>query len=248
METQVRPAVVFVPGFMQRGDAWRQVAERVGTRYPSACVEPRGATLQTRLHELAGRLPPEVVLVGYSMGGRLALHAALRRPRELAALVLVGASAGIEDEALRVERRAADERLAGWIEGRSIEEVVDAWERLPIFATQSPELREALRPGRLSHDPVELPSLLRTAGQGAMPPVWERLPELTCPALLVAGEADDAYVAAAHRMADLLPRGRARLVPGAGHAPHLEDPDAFSRLLLDFLDELPPAPRGPDAS
>jgi 2-succinyl-6-hydroxy-2,4-cyclohexadiene-1-carboxylate synthase len=231
------PTVLFVPGFMQRGEIWRATAERLGTRYRSICLDHRSSTFSGRVDEIVGRLDGRPVVVGYSMGGRLALHAAIRRPDALRALMLVGASAGIEDGALRAERRDADERLAAWIERRSIEEVVDAWERLPVFATQSPELREALRPGRLSHDPVELASLLRTAGQGTLPPVWTRLGEVGCPTLLVAGEADDAYVEAVHRMAQLLPRGTARLVPGAGHAPQLEAPETFARVLAEFLEE-----------
>lgn len=186
-------------------------------------------------------MSPGTVLVGYSMGGRLALHAALRRPRAPGGLVLVGVSAGIEDEAAREERRAADERLAAWMEGCSIEEIVQAWEALPVFAGQSRELRDRLRPGRLAHEPAELATLLRTAGQGALPPVWGRLGEIQCPALLVAGEADDVYVQAAYRMAKAMPRGRARLVAGAGHAPHLEQPDTFARLLRAFLEEIPAA-------
>lgn len=237
MERRAAPKVVFVPGFMQRGDAWRPVADRIGTSYRSACLHLRGDSFSGRLDEVLARLEPGTVLAGYSMGGRIALHAGLRRADVLGALVLVGTSAGIEDEGLREERRAADERLADWMEGRSIEEIVDSWERLPVFATQSPELRDALRPGRLSHDPAELASLLRTAGQGVLPPLWGRLPEITCPVLVTAGEADDAYVRAAYRMSDLFPRGTARLIPGAGHAPHLEDPDTFARLLLEFLDE-----------
>lgn len=229
--------MLFVPGFMQRGHAWRATAERLGTRYRSVCLDHRSSTFAGRVEEIVALLEPNPVLVGYSMGGRLALHVALRRPAGIGALVLVGASAGIEDEALRAERREADERLAGWIERRSIEEVVDAWERLPVFASQSPELREALRPGRLSHDPAELAALLRTAGQGVLPPVWDRLGEVDRPVLLVAGEADDAYVQEVYSMQPLFPRASARLVPGAGHAPQLEAPDAFAAILGEFLEE-----------
>jgi 2-succinyl-6-hydroxy-2,4-cyclohexadiene-1-carboxylate synthase len=235
-----RPAslrVVFVPGFMQRGDAWRPVADRIETSYRSDCLDHGGATFAARLDEVMAAIAPGTALVGYSMGGRVALHAALRAPRSLSALALVGTSAGIEDDRLREERRAADEQLASWMEGHSIEEIVESWERLPVFATQSRELREALRPGRLSHDPFELAALLRTAGQGTLPPVWERLGEVGCPTLVTAGEADDAYVEAAFRMAELLPRGTARLIAGAGHAPQLEQPDAFARTLVEFLDE-----------
>lgn len=231
------PAVVLVPGFMQRGDAWRPVADRLGPSHRVICLDHRAHTFTGRVEEILEATSPGSVLVGYSMGGRLALHAVLRRPRAPAALVLVGASAGIEDQRLREERRAADLHLADWMEAHSIEEIVDRWERLPVFATQSPELRDALRPGRLSHDPRELASLLRTAGQGAMPPVWDRLAEIRCPLLAVAGEADDAYVAAAHRLADAAARGSVRLLAGSGHAPQLEQPDGFARLLLRFLEE-----------
>ncbi|HEV2075161.1 MAG TPA: alpha/beta fold hydrolase [Thermoleophilaceae bacterium] len=238
MDRERAPRVVFVPGFMQRGDAWRPVAERIATSYRTAVLDHRADTFEGRLDEIAAEAARDAVLVGYSMGGRLALHAALRRPRALRALVLVGASAGIEDEGLREERRSADERLADWMEGRSIEEIVERWERVPALASQSRELREALRPGRLSHDPAALASLLRTAGQGTLPPVWDRLPGLPLPVLAVAGEGDDVYVAAAYRMAELLPRGAARLVPGAGHSPQLERPDAFAAILEKFVDAM----------
>ncbi len=243
MDRPTEPRILFVPGFMQRGDAWRPVAERIETSCRSARLDHGRSTFSGRIDEITTAMTPGTVLVGYSMGGRLALHAALRRPHSLSGLVVVGASAGIEDAAAREERRSADERLAAWMERHSIEEIVETWEGLPVFAGQSRELREWLRPGRLSHDPVELASLLRTAGQGALPPVWERLGEVTCPALLVVGESDDDYVQAAYRMAESLPRGSARLVPGAGHAPHLEQPELFGRLLIEFLAEAVPAVR-----
>jgi 2-succinyl-6-hydroxy-2,4-cyclohexadiene-1-carboxylate synthase len=220
---------------MQRGDAWRSVAERVAQSYRSACLDFAGWTFEDRLAEIRAAAPPGAALVGYSMGGRLALHAALREPGRYAVLVLVGASAGIEDAAERAGRRAADEELAVWMEERPIEKVVERWEQQPAFATQPPELVEAQRASRLSHDPALLARLLRSAGQGAVPAVWDRLTRLDRPLLAVAGERDERYAEAAARVAALAPRGEAVLVPGAGHAPQLEAPDAFSALLLDFL-------------
>jgi 2-succinyl-6-hydroxy-2,4-cyclohexadiene-1-carboxylate synthase len=235
VERSVEPRVLFVPGFMQRGDAWRPVADRIEPSHHAVCLDHRRATFSGRVEEIQDAMAPRIALVGYSMGGRLALHAALRRPQSLAALVLVGASAGIEDPGAREDRGSADERLAGWMEAHSIEEIVSAWESLPVFASQSRELRESLRPGRLSHDPAELAMLLRTAGQGVLTPVWDRLGEIACPALFVAGEGDDAYVRVVYRMAEAVPTGHARLVPGAGHAPQLERPEAFAELLVEFL-------------
>ena len=177
------------------------------------------------------------MLAGYSLGGRLALHAALRDPARYAALVTVGASAGIEDSAARAERAEADERLATWMEGRQIEDIVSVWERQPLFADQSDALVEEQRAGRLASEPLQLASLLRSAGQGAMAPVWNELHRLELPLLAVAGSGDQRYAEAARRLAAAVPSGTARTVEHAGHAPQLQRPDAVAALLVDFLDE-----------
>jgi 2-succinyl-6-hydroxy-2,4-cyclohexadiene-1-carboxylate synthase len=222
----VAPTVTFVPGFMQRGEAWQPVAAALAPRYRVQTLDFATWTFEERLAEI----PAGGALVGYSMGGRIALHAALREPQRFDALALVGVSAGVED---RAERRRSDEALAAWIERHTIAEVVERWESQPVFASQPAELRARQRPGRLSHDPGKLAQLLRSAGQGAVPPVWDRLHRLRCPVLLIAGERDERYVAAAHRMASHLPNARVRIVPGAGHAPQLEQP----LLVAEFLDE-----------
>ena len=233
----MRGNVTFVPGFMQRGEAWQPVAARLAERYRSTCLDLRTWTFEDRVEEILTAVEPGGAVVGYSMGGRLALHAALREPARFGALVLIGVSAGIEGRAEREDRRASDESLAEWMERRSIEEVVERWESQPVFDTQPPELREWQRPGRLSHDPRLLAELLRSAGQGALPPVWDRLPTLTCPVLLTAGEQDRRYASAAGRMAAEIPVARVKLIPDAGHAPQLEAPDEFAALLAEFLDE-----------
>ena len=232
-----RAKVVFVPGFMQRGDAWAPVAERVAERYPTACLDFASHSFEPRLGELREAAEPGDVPVGYSMGGRLALHLAVREPDRFAALALVGASAGIDDQRERADRAATDEELAAWMERTPIDEVVARWEALSIFATQAPELVAAQRPGRLSHDPKLLALLLRSAGQAAVPSLWDQLERLDLPILAVAGERDEPYLRAARRMALFAPRIDPRVVFDAGHAAHLEDPDAFAALLLEFLDE-----------
>src|SRR4051794_22721637 len=106
------PALIFVPGFMQRGESWAPVAELVAERYPSSCLDFRTHTFEERLGELRGAPPPGSAVIGYSMGGRIALQLAAREPERFAALVTVGAGPGIHDPAERRRRRAADEDLA----------------------------------------------------------------------------------------------------------------------------------------
>jgi pimeloyl-ACP methyl ester carboxylesterase len=123
------------------------------------------------------------------------------------------------------------------MEGRQIEDIVSVWERQPLFADQSDALVEEQRAGRLAAEPLELASLLRSAGQGAMAPVWNELHRLELPLLAVAGASDQRYGEAARRLAAAVPSGTARAVEHAGHAPQLQRPDAVAALLVDFLDE-----------
>jgi 2-succinyl-6-hydroxy-2,4-cyclohexadiene-1-carboxylate synthase len=224
------PEVVFLPGFMQHADTWSRVAAAVGERYPVRLHEFETWTFEGRVAELG--VFADRVVVGYSMGGRLALHAALRFG--FAGLVALGSSAGIEDAGERRRRRREDLELAEWIEGHSIDEVVERWERNPVFASQSPDLVAAQRPGRLDHSPADLAQLQRSAGQGACPPIWDRLGELRMPVLALAGENDHTYRAASERIASLVPRGSSGVIAGAGHAAHLEAPATVAEAIVRF--------------
>jgi 2-succinyl-6-hydroxy-2,4-cyclohexadiene-1-carboxylate synthase len=224
---------------MQHADAWSPVAAAVAERYPSKVVDFATWTFEDRLAEIHDASAPGDVLVGYSMGGRLALHAALREHDRYAGLGLVGVSPGIEDALERGQRAEADRELASWIESHSIEEVVARWEDNLVFESQSPALVAAQRPGRLAHSPADLALLLRTGGQGAMPPVWDRLGSLRTPILALAGENDSKYWEAAQRMHASADASGGRIeavaIAAAGHAAHLEQPEAVRDALLDWL-------------
>ena len=230
--------VLFIPGFMQRGDAWRPVAELLPERYPSRLLDHAEHSFEGRMREILDS--GASVLVGYSLGGRLALRAALRSPESFSAVVLVGATAGIEEGPLRATRAEADEKLASWMEAMPIEDIVGLWERQPLFADQSDALVEEQRPGRLSHDPRQLALILRTAGQGVLDPVWHELRGLELPLLAIAGARDDGYSAAAKRIASTAPRGQAAIVEEAGHAAHLQQPERVASLIAEFLDGASP--------
>ncbi len=126
------------------------------------------------------------------------------------------------------------------MEGASIEQVVELWERQPVFADQPDALIAAQRAGRLAHDPRDLACLLRSAGQGVLEPVWDQLDRLDLPLLAIAGARDELYARAAERLAAAAPKGRAALVEGAGHAVQLQRPDAVAELVADFVERLRP--------
>ena len=234
------PTVIFVPGFMQSAKAWQEVARRLPQRYPSVMLEHREHEREGRLAEIAAaaeRVGGPAVLCGYSLGGRLSLNAAVRDPARYAGLVVLGASAGIAEPTARRARAEADEKLASWMETQPIEEIVAIWERQPLFADQSDEVIDAQRPGRLSQDPRSLAVLLRTAGQGAMDPVWGHLPSLELPILALAGARDERYRRACRRIAAEAPNAHAAVIEQAGHAAHLQRPDDFADALVAFLDD-----------
>jgi 2-succinyl-6-hydroxy-2,4-cyclohexadiene-1-carboxylate synthase len=227
--------VVFIPGFMQPASAWAEVAERVAGE--SLLLEHEEHSFEGRLTEIAAA-GQGGVLAGYSLGGRLALRAALRDPARYAGVVTVSATAGIEDPAARVARAESDDRLASWMEAAPIDDIVAVWERQPLFADQSETLIEAQRAGRLAQTPEHLARLLRTAGQGVLEPVWHELVTLELPLLAVAGARDEGYTSAARKIAATAPRARAAIVEEAGHAPQLQQPDRVASLIGDFRSNL----------
>jgi 2-succinyl-6-hydroxy-2,4-cyclohexadiene-1-carboxylate synthase len=179
-----------------------------------------------------------VILLGYSLGGRLALRYALARLERCAALVLIGVSPGIEDPAERARRRAADELLAEKIISSGVASFLEEWQRQPLIATQA-RLREAwraaMRERRQQLRAGGLTASLRQFGQGELAPVWERLGELRLPVLLCAGAEDEKYAALAKRMQADITGAELLLVPKAGHLAHLENREAFVAGLRKFL-------------
>jgi 2-succinyl-6-hydroxy-2,4-cyclohexadiene-1-carboxylate synthase len=169
------------------------------------------------------------VLCGYSLGGRVALHVALAHPERVSRLVLVASTAGIEDPAMRAERRAADERLAADAERGTIEDFADRWSRQPLFAGTPPAAAAHWRADILRNDPRALAAVLRGIGAGVMEPLWDRLAELDgMPVTIIAGERDGRYAAIGRRLAAALPGARLLLVPGAGHGLPREAPQAVA--------------------
>ena len=177
-------------------------------------------------------------LLGYSMGGRLALALGICFPKRVTALVLESASPGLPTAGERARRRRQDEALARKIETDGVRRFVEEWEQLPLFASQRQlpaTTRNALRAQRMGNSAHGLAASLRGAGTGAQPSHWSRLPQLKTPTLLICGELDTKFCDVARRMASANPALKLRHVAGAGHSVHLEQAQSFQRAVLDFL-------------
>jgi 2-succinyl-6-hydroxy-2,4-cyclohexadiene-1-carboxylate synthase len=184
----------------------------------------------------------KAALLGYSLGGRIALGIACKHQELLSCLILEGASPGIERDDEREERRAEDDALADEIERRGVEWFVDYWQETPLFATQKDlprQIFEKIRRDRLSNSSRGLAMSLRAAGTGRMVPLWDRLEALRMPVLLVVGKKDRRYAETADSMRKRIPGSVVAEVEEAGHCVHVEEPEGFARLVERFLEGRP---------
>jgi 2-succinyl-6-hydroxy-2,4-cyclohexadiene-1-carboxylate synthase len=209
-----RPLALDLPGHGEHADAERPISF-------AGCVE-----------HVRARAPERFVLCGYSLGGRVALHVALAARERVSRLVLVSATAGIEDDDERLERSAADHRLADDLDGGTMEDFVARWCAQPMFAEDPPAIDVLAREDYRRNRPDAIAAVLRGIGTGEMSPLWERLHELTMPVTILAGDRDTKFQAVGRRMADLMPQTVMRTVPG-GHRLPLENPAAVANVVAD---------------
>ena len=177
----------------------------------------------------------QATILGYSMGGRIALYTAFSG--FFRALILESASPGLKDPAEREERRRSDEALAASIEREGVPAFIERWERLPLFASQKTlpfACRQALHSQRLQNNAIGLAQSLRGVGTGVQPSLHAQLPTLHIPVLIIAGELDTKFTSIAKYMAQALPQSQLHIIPAAGHTVHLEQPQLFISLVGDF--------------
>ena len=237
--------LVLLHGFMGRGSDWSAVLEsdRFGLKRRvvapdlpghgvSLGLEADEYTMDGAVARVLEAVDAPADVVGYSMGGRLALHLAVTRPEGVRRLVLVSASPGLALASDRAARRVLDAERAAALED-DLPTFLEDWYQMPLFASLDDDQRRALAASRSDNDPAELGRSLVGMGTGAQPSHWDALARISAPALAVAGTLDATYVRLAHEMAqhDL----EVAVVPGAGHSIHTEAPDALAALLTSFL-------------
>ena len=232
----VLPSIVAFHGFMGVGEDFEPFEKFCGLHFETPdlighgsfqCDDPTQYGLDTQLEYWFARIPKGSVLIGYSMGGRLALQFACRYPEHLSGLVLIGATPGIEDLDERIMRQKWDRSQADRIREVGIERFYNEWQRLPIIATQQridPAIQTKMKANRLAQSIEGLANSMTHFGTGTMPDCWDALPNLTVPTLLMVGEEDAKYRGLANQMMERLSEERTEyaVVSGVGHCVHLE--------------------------
>lgn len=249
------PPLVLLHGFTGSAATWSSLAARLERQFTVITPDLLGHGLSDSPEDpdryrvercvedvlaVADRLGfGRINLLGYSMGGRVALRLVVDAPQRVRTLILESASPGITPAAAREARREADDALAARINREGIEAFVDYWENIPLFASQRQlpdEVRAGVRQQRLRSDPIGLANSLRGLGAGVGEPLFDRLASIDVPTLLVAGELDLKYCELAELMARSIPSASLALIPGAGHTVHLEQTEAFDQVVREFLD------------
>lgn len=249
------PAVLFLHGFLGSAADWTGTMDALGDGHHRVAVDlpghgvsmglaPGAYTTEGAARRVVGVLNElgvaSPVMVGYSMGGRLALYLALRYPDRCSGLFLESASPGLETDKERALRRTVDEGRARRLERDGLEKFLRDWYAQPLFAplARDDALLQHTVKTRLNNDPGELAKSLRGMGTGSQPSLWAELPDLQVPTLAAVGGLDEKFVDAARRMENLSGRVRTTVVPNVGHNVRLEAPEKYLMLMRGFLDSL----------
>lgn len=237
--------IVLLHGFTQNADCWGPFGDELANNHPFVAIDLPGHGGSSAVHTdlpqtaalIASLIEPSVVL-GYSLGGRVALHLALAQPELVTRLILIGATGGIETEAERATRRASDERLADHLEDIGVDAFLEEWLAQQLFASLSPE--QAMRSIRATNSKEGLASSLRLCGTGTQESLWAQLHELSMPVLVLSGENDAKFTNVGHQLVESIGENATfRTIPHAGHSAHLENPDATAVIIETWLLEHP---------
>lgn len=241
--------VVLLHGFTGSTNTWQEMMDPLLDEYQCITIDLPGhgqtdANVDNmeqccwELNELLNQLSIcSFHLLGYSMGGRTALVFTSMFPEKVKTLILESASPGLEEEA-KNERAERDNQLAKFMVEKGIEEFVNYWETIPLFKSQERlpvSARRKIREERLNQRPSGLAMSLRSMGTGVQPTLWSSLNDIQVPTVLITGELDDKFVEINQKMVEAFPHAVHETIPNVGHAPHLENPNSFGKIVMKYL-------------
>lgn len=245
------PVVVFLHGFLGSHRDFATTIEQLSTEFCCLSIDLPGhgqtrvsgsgnqydmATTATALAELLQTLEiSQAFLVGYSMGGRLALYLALHYPQQFSRVILESASPGLDSEVERQQRSQRDWQLADQLEA-DFARFLQQWYEQPLFHSlrHHPDFPRMLHQ-RAQNNPAELANSLRYLSTGQQPSLWPSLKTLEQPLLLLVGEQDSKFLRLNQAMVDHCPRAQLTIVPDCGHVIHWEQPERFTQIVREFL-------------
>ncbi|ABM01664.1 2-succinyl-6-hydroxy-2, 4-cyclohexadiene-1-carboxylate synthase [Shewanella amazonensis] len=266
MDTQpLKPCLLLLHGFLGSGSDWDTLAPELEPHFRLLTPDLPGhgsAPFDVRFDDKAENQPDgkgispfdkvslalldwlakqdvtEFHLLGYSLGGRLALHLASLAPKRLLSLNLESCHPGLESDSARGERLAADSLWAKRLATEPLPEFLDAWYRQGVFAHLDDNARQALVTRRCAqHQDNNRQALLQMylatslANQQDLRAVPANLP---CPVNLYVGEEDNKFTALANQWQQQAGIHVYR-IEGAGHNCHAEQPSLFARSLLQGI-------------
>ena len=251
---QKRNTVLMLHGFTGSLEDWREISSSLNPNFNYIGIDLVGhgksdspifvdkyspKALSKQINDVLNNLSIEqVIILGYSLGGRAALSFAIDHPNKIRGLILESTTAGIENEKDRTERIRSDEELANYIESHSIEEFVELWMNKEIFNTQrrfSNEKLKNIRKMKTLNSKIGLANSLRGFGTGKMGYFSSNLSHINCPVLLITGELDTKFTKINSALKKKFPNAKHKIIKNAGHNTHLEEPGRFVTITNDFL-------------
>ena len=248
-------SILFLHGFLGRSDDWHEIAAQFKSDHycimpdlPGHGDTPLSDYREDYTIESAGKFIIELlddleiersIIVGYSMGGRIALYTALEYQNRFNALIVESASPGLRTAQERAERITSDEGQIEKLDRLGVKRFVDYWYDMTLFESlhNHPDRLAQLKEKRATNSKEGLIWSLRGVGTGRQPPLWSRMPELHIPVLLVCGELDSKFVDTGTEMSGRMQSAKLNIIPGAGHSVHLEQPGKFFQAVRDFICE-----------
>ncbi|MBG7609495.1 MAG: 2-succinyl-6-hydroxy-2,4-cyclohexadiene-1-carboxylate synthase [Anaerolineae bacterium] len=250
-----KPTLLFLHGFMGSGLDWLPIAKYFKNDY--FCIMPdlpgHGNNLNFEMNQVLdystlteGLLVlletnhfDQVSLIGYSMGGRLALYFAIHYAEKIKHLILESANPGIDDLQARSQRAQVDLQRSKLIEDGGIESFVDQWYQMEIFGSmqRQDKLFKAMKTARKENKSLWMAKFIRELSPGLQPTLWNQLSDLSMVTMLIAGALDEKYVRIVSKTAEKISQVTVRVIPNVGHSTHFEAPRDFCTIVANFLSE-----------
>lgn len=251
------PTIVMLHGFSGSVDTWSEVTQSLKGKFhivridlighgktsaPEDVKRYRMAQQIAHLEKIFEQLNLEAfTLVGYSMGGRIALSYAIEYPERVSSLILESASPGLATEEERVQRQLSDKKLAERIVRDGLESFVNFWEEIPLFDSQKDlplARRQKVRNERLNQQEIGLANSLLGIGTGSQPSYWREIEKMALPVLLITGEYDEKFIKISREMKRFFPNVQELIVNHVGHAIHVEKPVLFATMIEKHILEV----------